>query len=110
MIIGVFRQQAGGYVGRLRSLTLDVELSILPAQKSDNDKAPAWRLYLGSEGEGAEIGAGWNRVGEIAGAYIALQIDDPALPEPMHANLLHSGQKDDERYLLWSRFPVRESN
>jgi uncharacterized protein (DUF736 family) len=110
MIIGIFRKSGDGYVGRLRSLTLDVDLALVPAQMLDNDNAPAWRLFLGSEGEGAEIGAGWNRVGEVAGAYISVKIDDPALAEPMRADLLHSGQKGDERYVLWSHFPVRERN
>jgi len=110
MIIGFFHRSGNGYVGRLRSLTQDVELSILPAAAGGDDGTPSWRLCLGCEGEGAEIGVGWNRVGEVAGAYIALQINDPALAEPMRANLLHSGQKGDERYLLWSLFPVRESN
>ncbi|HET6523153.1 DUF736 domain-containing protein [Sphingopyxis sp.] len=110
MIIGIFRMSGDRYVGRLRSLTLDVELSIVPAPAMGDDGAPAWRLCLGSQGEGAETGVGWNRTGEVAGAYIALQINDPALTEPMRAHLLHSGQKDDNRYLLWSRFPIRESN
>lgn len=110
MIIGIFRKSGDGYVGRLRSLTLDVDLSIVPAQLSDNDNAPAWRLCLGCKGEGVEVGGGLNRTGEVAGAFIALQIDDPVLAEPMRANLLHSGRKKDERYLLWSRSPVRECN
>lgn len=110
MIIGIFHKRGDGYTGRLRSLTLNVDIAILPAHASDNDKAPAWRFCLGREGEGAKIGAGWNRVGEVAGAYIALQIDDPALRAPLRAHLLHSGQKGSEHYVLWSHFPVREHN
>ena len=43
------------------------------------------------DGDGPEIGAGWKRTGEKAGEYVSLVIDDPALAQPIRANLFQSG-------------------
>src|SRR3546814_3076337 len=56
----------------------------------------------------SDLGAGWNRTGERAGAFIAVQIDDPAFAVPLRANLLRASQKDGEHHLLWSRPSARE--
>ena len=45
------------------------------------------------DGDGPEVGAGWKRTGEKAGDYVSLLLDDPALTQPIRANLF---QSDDE--------------
>lgn len=107
MLIGTFHKAGDGYAGRVRTLVLDAELTIVPAQPSDAENAPAWRILLGEGADAVEIGAGWNRSGDRAGAFIALQIDDPALAVPLRANLLRSA-RDDTHQLLWSRPAKRE--
>lgn len=47
--------------------------------------------------------ATWDRTGERAGAYVAVQIDDPAFVQPLRANLLRSMSRHDEYHLLWTR-------
>jgi uncharacterized protein (DUF736 family) len=108
MMIGLFRKSDDGYVGRLRTLALDVEITIVAAQPLDAENAPTWRLLLGDAERGVEIGAGWNRTGERAGQFIAVQIDDPAFAVPLRANLLRSLHNDGEYHLLWSRPSARE--
>ena len=103
MMIGSFQSAGDGYAGQIRTLLLDAMIAIVPAQPSDAENAPAWRVLLVEADNGIEIGAGWERHGERAGSYIALQIDDPALGGPLRANLLRSSQNDDEYHLLWSR-------
>ena len=39
--------------------------------------------------------------------YISLVIDDPALPQPIHANLFHSVSENDAYLLTWNRPPKR---
>jgi uncharacterized protein (DUF736 family) len=107
MIIGTFHSAGDGFAGRIRTLLLDAELTIVPAQPSDAENAPAWRILLGDRTDAIEIGGGWNRSGERAGAFVALQIDDPALAVPLRANLLRTAQ-DDLYHLLWSRPAKRE--
>ena len=103
MLIGSFQETAQGYAGHIATLTLDAMLVIVPAAANDTENAPAWRVLLGDADSGIEVGAGWDRSGERAGAYIALQIDDPALAAPLRANLIRSARSDEEHHLLWSR-------
>lgn len=102
MIIGNFKRAGDGYIGRIRTMQIDADLRIVPAQPGTADKAPDWRVMIGEGEDAAEVGAGWNHVGKRAGDYIALQIDDPALPRTLRANLLRSVQ-EDIFHLLWSR-------
>lgn len=108
MMIGHFRSADDGYAGSLRRLLIDAMFRIVPAQLGDSDNAPAWRILLGETDCGGEVGAGWNRTGERAGPYIALQIDDPVLGLALRANLLRSSQNADDYHLLWSRPSPRE--
>jgi len=108
MIIGSFQSADDGFAGHIRTLLLDVMIAIVPAQPSDTDNAPAWRVLLVEADNGIEIGAGWERRSERAGSYVALQIDDPVLGMPIRANLLRSVQNEDEYHLLWSRPAPRD--
>ncbi|ALC11361.1 DUF736 domain-containing protein [Sphingopyxis sp. 113P3] len=103
MLIGTFHEAGPGYSGRITTLTLDAALAIVPAAPSDTENAPNWRVLLGEADSTIEVGAGWDRTGERAGPYIALQIDDPALPASLRANLIRSARDEGEHHLLWSR-------
>ena len=51
-----------------------------------------------------EVGAGWKHIGERAGAFVALVIDDPAFTMPLRANLFAGDA--GTHMLTWSR-PAR---
>ncbi|WP_316189620.1 DUF736 domain-containing protein [Bradyrhizobium sp. SZCCHNS1054] len=104
--IGEFTRETTGFVGRVHTFTLFREIIIVPAEPSDADNAPDYRVHNGSE-EGPEIGAGWKRTGERAGDYIALVIDDPALPQPIRANLFRNDDGGASWSLHWTRTPKR---
>lgn len=108
MMIGIFHSAQDSFTGRIRTLTLDAAVTLVPAPSHDSDNAPDWRVLLGDADTGIEIGAGWNRTGERAGAFVAVQIDDLAFVHPLRANLLRSISRDDEHHLLWSRPANRE--
>src|SRR3546814_5633554 len=67
--IGDFTRTETGYSGRIRTLSLDAELTLVPAEPSDAENAPDFRIHIGKE-DGPELGDGWKRVGEKAGAYV----------------------------------------
>ena len=100
--IGVFTREANGYAGRVRTAALDFELAIVPANNSDAPNAPDYRILLGDE-DGPEIGAGWKQVGEKAGDYLSILIDDPTFAQPLRANLFKSGRDGSAYHLLWNR-------
>jgi len=106
--IGSFTRTTDGFTGRLRTLTLDLELTLVPADHADAENAPDYRIHLGTDADGPEVGAGWKRTGERAGDYVALLIDDPTLTQPLRANLFQSDTKGKAFALLWNRPAKRD--
>lgn len=106
-MIGQFSRTKSGYAGRVRTLTIDAELLLVPADNSDAENAPDFRIHLGSDDDGPEIGAGWKRTGEKAGDYVWLLIDDPTFGHPIRANLFQSADDKSAWGLHWNRPPKR---
>ena len=104
--IGHFTRDKSGFGGRIQTLTFTQALSLVPAEVSDAENAPDYRVHLG-DADGPEIGAGWKRTGEKAGEYVSLVIDDPALQQPIRANLFQSGDDKSAWVLNWNRPPKR---
>lgn len=110
--IGTFVETTGGFSGRIHTFTQQREVVILPAEPAEADNAPDYRVHLGGgDGEelGPQIGAGWRRTGERAGTFIAVVIDDPALAQPLRANLFRDGADAASWSLHWSRPPKRDA-
>jgi uncharacterized protein (DUF736 family) len=105
--IGTFTREQSGFVGRIHTFTITQEITVVPAEPSDAENAPDYRIHHGND-DGPEIGAGWKRTGERAGEYIALLIDDPALPQPIRANLFRDDDAGGAWSLHWSRPQKRD--
>ena len=105
--IGQFTAEKSGFVGRVHTLTLYRDLTIVPAEPSEAENAPDYRIHLGSDADGPEIGAGWKRTGEKAGEYVSLQIDNPTFGQPVRANLFQSADDKAVWGLHWNRPPKR---
>ena len=100
--IGSFKRTTGGYTGRLCTLTLDVELTLVTLDKSDAGNAPDYRIHLGDDSDGPAVGAGWKRRGKKAGAYVVLLIDDPVFMHPIRASLFQADADGSRFHLLWN--------
>ncbi|WP_413993296.1 DUF736 domain-containing protein [Labrys okinawensis] len=100
--IGQFTREANGFFGRVHTLTLNLELTIVPAEPSDAENAPDYRVLRGAE-DGPEVGAGWTRSSDKAGEYISLQLDDPTFDEPIRARLFQNGDDATSWLLHWGR-------
>ena len=100
--IGTFTRETTGFVGRIQTVTLSLDVVLVPAEMSDAEHAPDYRIHQGDD-EGPEIGAGWKRSGERAGEFISLVIDDPALPQPIRANLFRTDDAGSIWSLHWNR-------
>lgn len=103
--IGQFTRDETGFVGRIHTLTLTQELTIVPAEPSEAENAPDYRILHGGDDGAPEIGAGWKRTGEKAGDYVSLLID--AFAQPFRANLFQNGDDDSSWSLHWNRQPKR---
>jgi len=103
MQIGSFIRTEKGYEGVIETATLDIRISLIPTDASDDEKAPSWRVYRGTDGDGPEIGAGWNEASERAGEYVSLRIDDPSFAEPVRAALFQDKADAASWSLRWNR-------
>jgi len=83
--------------------TLYRELTIAPAEPSDAENAPDYRILHGGDEGAPEVGAAWKRTGEKAGEYLSLLIDDPAFAQPFRANLFQNADDETSWSLHWSR-------
>ena len=100
--IGQFTRTSSGYSGRIRTLSLDLELTLVPTENLENENAPAYRVHLGDE-NGPEVGAGWKHSGERAGRFISVLLDDPVFQQPIRARLFQSDEKGRDWGLHWAR-------
>jgi uncharacterized protein (DUF736 family) len=109
-LIGQFTRDDSGFIGNLQTLALQQDIIIVPAEPSDAENAPDYRIHVfdGMNNEtGAEIGAGWKRTGEKAGDYVSLQFDDPTFLQPIRANLFQLADDKSSWGLHWNRPPRR---
>ncbi|HEX6956368.1 MAG TPA: DUF736 domain-containing protein [Ferrovibrio sp.] len=100
-IIGTFLPtRDGGFSGTLRTLTINIKLRLVPNDNSENERAPAFRVFAGR----SELGAAWREQtsGEQPRAYLSVKLDDPSLPEPIAAALFE-GADGREAQLVWTR-------
>ena len=99
--IGTFTATPDGFEGRLKTLTIDRPLILVAVDPGDTENAPDYRIMAGEGEETYEVGAGWKHVGDRAGSFVTLLIDDPALARPLRANLFSAD--NDDHVLIWSR-------
>ncbi len=98
MRIGYLEARDSGYAGRLQTVALDMNIALVPVEKSEGTNPP--------DGDTArDIGAGWKHVGKKVGAYVSVQFDDPMFARPVRAKLFHDS--GDGHILFWSRQPKR---
>lgn len=100
--IGQFTRETSGFVGRVHTLMIYREVTIVPTEPSEAENAPDYRVHHGAD-DGPEIGAAWTRTSEKAGEYLSLLIDDPALSQPIRARLFRNGDDESSWSLYWTR-------
>lgn len=100
-IIGMFTPaKDGGWVGRIRTLTVNSRVRLVPNDSRDNDNSPDYRIYVGA----SEIGAAWRgrKSGDSARTYLHVRLDDPSLPQPLTAAMIQMADGLSAR-LVWGR-------
>ncbi len=96
--IGMFTASQDGYVGTIRTLTVNVKAKIIANDQKKSDGAPDFRVYAGR----AELGAAWKAqtTGDESQEYLRVQLDDPSFAELIRAALF---EKEGAAYLVWNR-------
>lgn len=100
-VIGTFTPaKDGGWVGTIRTLTIDAKVRLVPNDDRTSKNAPAFRVFVGN----SRIGDAWEaRTGGLSPKdYLRVQLDDPLLPEPVICALFQA-EDGGLAQLLWSR-------
>ena len=100
-VIGTFIPgKQGEWIGTIHTLTINEKVRLVPNDNRDNDKAPAFRAFVGK----SRIGDAWQArsAGEPPRDYLRVKLDDPSLPEPLSAALFWAGD-GTEAQLVWNR-------
>ena len=97
--IGSFAKIDNGYVGAVKTLTLNVKARFAPEAK-EKETAPDFRIFAGA----TEFGAAWKKRSKDSGReYLSVKLDDPSLPAPIYATLIEAEGEDNAFSLIWSR-------
>ena len=98
----VTRQDDGRYAGELRTVSLRVDIEIVPIADKASANLPDYRVLA----DDLDIGAGWIRQGQASGKeYVSLSLAVPELrPRIVYANLRRpAGQSDPDVFaLIWN--------
>ena len=100
-VIGTFTPaKDGGWVGTIRTLTIDAKVRLVPNDDRTTKKAPAFRMFVGN----SRIGEAWEAktAGLSPKDYFRVKLDDPMLSEPINAALFPS-EGGATAQMLWSR-------
>jgi uncharacterized protein (DUF736 family) len=98
------KQQDGRLVGTLTTLALHVAKITFAPEPSENDRAPAYRVFAAD----IEIGAGWNKTSKDGKPYVAVKLDDPSFAQAIWCALFKA---EGGLYVLdWNRQAPRRAN
>nr|WP_312295583.1 DUF736 domain-containing protein [Brevundimonas diminuta] len=94
--IGSFTRQADGYVGSIKTLSLNVRSAQLRPTDKGDDKGPDFRIFSGE----VEFGAAWKKQSRDRRDYLSVKLDDPSFSAPIYATLI---EVEAGWSLIWSR-------
>jgi uncharacterized protein (DUF736 family) len=86
-VIGTFTPtKDGGWTGSIHTLTIHAHVRFVPNDNRENEKAPAFRVFVGR----SRIGEAWLAMstGGNPKDYLRVRLEDPCLSRPLTAALL----------------------
>ena len=98
MKIGTFKSTGVGFAGNIKTLTLNIEVTLEPNRKKQSDKVPDFHLFHGTD----EIGTGYKKATEEGLEYINIKFDDPSFAYPVYCSIFPNSQRE-ELSVSWNR-------
>jgi uncharacterized protein (DUF736 family) len=97
-VIGHFVPDTDGYVGSIRTLTLNVKLRLVAIDNKTKEDGPDFRIMFGMQ----EVGAAWKAKTHEAEPrdYLSAFIGDPSFAEPLRGAMFEDNGKLS---LVWRR-------
>lgn len=100
-VIGTFiPAKDGGWIGRIRTLTINAKVRLVPNDNRENGSSPTFRVFAGQ----SRVGDAWaaHSNGNPPKDYLRVRIDDPSFTQPLNAALFPDGDGLQAR-LVWTR-------
>jgi uncharacterized protein (DUF736 family) len=90
-VIGHFVPDTDGYVGSIRTLTLNAKFRLVAIDNKTKEDGPDFRILFGVQ----EVGAAWKAKTHEAEPrdYLSVTIDDPSFPEPLRGAMFEDNGK-----------------
>lgn len=107
-VIGYFiPSRDGGWIGSIRTLTIDAKVHFAPNDDRHASNAPTFGIFVGQ----SRIGHAWEArsSGETPKTYFSVKLDDPALTEPITAALFPA-EDGNTAQLIWKRLRLRRTD
>lgn len=71
--IGTFTKSDNGFIGAVKTLTLNVKAKLVPAE-GETERGPDFRIFAGA----TEFGAAWKKTARETGReYLSVKLDEP---------------------------------
>jgi uncharacterized protein (DUF736 family) len=96
----VTKQKDGSFVGKLKTLSIDADIRIVPVKKKEKESHPDFRISC----KGIDVGAAWLKEGKESGKeYISASVSAPEFGT-LYFNLGKAAGQDDEDVmaLIWN--------
>jgi len=100
-IIGNFiPAKDGGWIGSIRTLTIDAKVRFIPNEDRHASNAPTFKVFVGQ----SRIGHAWEALssGDEPKTYLFVKLDDPNFTEPIGAALFLADDGTTAQ-LVWNR-------
>lgn len=100
-VIGMFTPtKDGGWIGSIRTLTIDAKVRFDPNDDRHASNAPIFGVFVGQ----FRVGHAWEArsTGEIPKTYFSVKLDDPTLAGPITAALFPT-EDGNSAQLIWNR-------
>lgn len=86
--------------GRLDDI---LSLKVHPRANPDNDRAPAYEVFITSKGRDIAAGAAWLKNHEKIGDFISITVDKVNWPHPVHLTAFPPDKGASDWSVVWSR-------
>lgn len=100
MPVNIFEPTDNGHAGRIRLFAIDEAIMLVPAEPSDAEDPPDYRIHL-DDADGPIVGFARKRTSERAGDYIALEIESPLFPRWLKPKLFRADAEGRTFRLSW---------
>jgi uncharacterized protein (DUF736 family) len=79
-------------------------LRVHPRAQPDNERSPAYEVFILKSGREVACGAAWLKNHEKVGDFLSITVDDVRWPRAVHLTAFPPEAKDSENWnVVWSR-------